>query len=228
MIALDFSKAFDTLNHTILLHRISQFSNSLTSSWFMSFLLNRNQRTKYCDVISDPRSINTDVPQGSILSATLFTLYINDLLKKLPPASSIAYADDVTIICHGDNQVVAAANAINVIASVTKWAQENSLILNSQKSRAIFISPYAKKKLTIPSILTSGAMCFSIIPDVCVLSITISRDLKWATHATRTQKFAAKIQGILNRFGSALCTNYRCRILQVFMLSKLSYCTPVW
>ena len=52
MIALDFSKAFDTLNHTILLHRVSQFYNSLTSSSFMSFLLNRNQRTKYCDAIS--------------------------------------------------------------------------------------------------------------------------------------------------------------------------------
>ena len=52
MIALDFSKIFDNLNHTILLHRISQLSNNLTSSWFMSLLLNHNQRTKYCDVIS--------------------------------------------------------------------------------------------------------------------------------------------------------------------------------
>ena len=124
MIALYFSKAFDTLNHTILLHRISQFSNSLASSWFISFLLNRNQRTKYCDVISDPRSIDTDMPQGSVLAATLFTLYINDLLKTLPPASGIAYADDITIICHGNNQAISAANAVNVIASITKWAQE--------------------------------------------------------------------------------------------------------
>ena len=134
MIASDFSKAFDTLNHTILQHRIFQFSNSLTSSWFMSFLLNRKQCTKYCDVISDPRSIDTGVPQGSILSATLFTLYINDLLKTLPPVSSIAYADDVTQICQGNNQAITAANAVNVITSVTKWAQENGLILNSQKS----------------------------------------------------------------------------------------------
>ena len=97
----------------------------------MSFFLNRNQRSKYCDVISDPRSIDTGVAHGSVLSATLFTLYINDLFKTLPPASSIAYADDVTISCHGDNQANAVANAINVIASVTKWAQENSLTLNA-------------------------------------------------------------------------------------------------
>ena len=80
MIVLDFLKAFDTLNHIVLLLRLSKFSRSLTSSWFMSFLLNRNQRTKYCDVISDPRSIDTGVPQSSILSATLFTSYIIDLL----------------------------------------------------------------------------------------------------------------------------------------------------
>ena len=68
-------------------------------------------------------------------------LYITDLLKMLPPTSSIAYADDVTIICHGDYQAIAAANAANFIASITKWAQENGLILNSQKNQAIFISP---------------------------------------------------------------------------------------
>ena len=81
MIALNFSKAFDIFNHTILLHRIFEFSNSLTSSWLLSFLLNRNQHTKYCDVISDPRSIDTGVPQGSVLSDILFTLYMNDLFK---------------------------------------------------------------------------------------------------------------------------------------------------
>ena len=95
----------------------------------MSFLLNLNQRTKYYDIIYDPRSIDTGAPQGSVLSATLFALYINDLLKKQPPASSIAYADDVTIICHGDNQVIASANVVNFIASLTKWVQENGLIL---------------------------------------------------------------------------------------------------
>ena len=94
----------------------------------MLFLINRNQRTKYCDVISDPRSIDTGVPQGSVLSAALFTLYINDVFETLPPASSTAYADDVTIICHGDNQAIAAANAINVIAFIIRLAQENGLI----------------------------------------------------------------------------------------------------
>ena len=84
---------------------------------------------------ADPRSIDTGVPQGSDLLATLFTLYINDLLKTLPLASSIAYADDVTIIFHGDNQAIAAANSVNVIASVTKWAQENDLLLTHQKVR---------------------------------------------------------------------------------------------
>ena len=181
----------------------------------MSFLLNRNQRIKYCDVISESKIIDTDVPRGSVLSVTLFTLYINDLLKTLPPALSITYADDVTIICHGDNQANAAANAVNFIASITKWAQENGLILNSLKSQAICISLYARKKFTTLSVLTFGATC-------------ITQEIKWANHAIRMQKSITKMLGVLSRFGSVLNTNCRCRILQAFILPKLSHCTPAW
>ena len=58
--------------------------------------------------------------------------------------------------------------------------------------------------------------------------ITISQDLKWTTHATRTQKSVTKMLGVLNRFGSALNTNSRCHILQAFILPKLSHYTSVW
>ena len=95
-------------------------------------------------------------------------------------------------------------------------AQENGLIFNLQKGQAIFISPYARKKFTALSVLTSGATCILIVPDVRVLGITIIQDFKWATHATRTQKSVAKMLDILNRFGSALNTSYR--ILQAFIL----------
>ena len=145
----------------------------------------------------------------------------------LPPAFNIAYANDVTIICPGDNQAIAAANAVNVIASVAKWAQENGLILNSQKSQVIFISPYVRKKFTTPSVLISDATCISIVPDVRVLGVTITQDLKWVTHATRMQTSVAKMLGVLNRFGSTLNTNCRCHILQALILPKLSHCKPV-
>ena len=145
MMAIDFLKAFYTLNRAILQRRTSQLYNNLTSSWFMSFLLNHIQRTKYCDIISDPISFDTGVFQGSALSATLFTLHITDLFNTLLPASSIAYADDVTIMCFGDNQAIAAANAVNFIVSVTKWVQENSLLLNSQKSQ-LSSSPFTQER----------------------------------------------------------------------------------
>ena len=83
----------------------------------MSFLLYRNQHTKYCDVNSDLRKVDIGVLQASVLFQLRFSHYnINGLLKTLPPASNIAHADNVTIVCYGDNQVIAAANAVNVIA----------------------------------------------------------------------------------------------------------------
>ena len=122
---------------------------------------------------------------------------------------------------------MAVANAVNVIAFVIKWAQENGLILNSQKSQAIFISPYARKKFKTPSLLTSSTTWTSIVPNVHVFGITITQDLKWATYATGTQKSVGKMLGDFNGFGSALNINCRCHILQAFMLPKQSHCTLI-
>ena len=71
-------------------------------------------------------------------------------------------------------------------------------------------------------------MSIAVVPVVDVLGVTINQAFKWATHATRMQKSVAKMLGVLNCNGSALNTNCHCRILQAFILPKLSYCTPVW
>ena len=97
-IFMDLSKAFDTLNHDILLYKLKTYGIRGTAlSWFKDYLSNRQQFTSYNGVNSDFLSVKCGVPQGSILGPLLFLLYINDISEASNRLSYILFADDTNI-----------------------------------------------------------------------------------------------------------------------------------
>ena len=101
---LDLTKAFDTVDHGILLRKLSEISlceNSL--QWFRSYITDRKQRTCCENELSDELPVTHGVPQGSILGPLLFVIYINDLPSVLNACQASLYADDTVIYCYGSS-----------------------------------------------------------------------------------------------------------------------------
>jgi hypothetical protein len=103
-IFLDFSKAFDIVDHNILFKRIECYSvRGLSLSWFKSYLTNRKQFVNYDGIESSAKYITCGVPQGSILGPLLFLLYINNIASVSIVVFSTLFADDTNIFLTGSN-----------------------------------------------------------------------------------------------------------------------------
>ena len=129
---IDLSKAFDTLNHDILLTKLSLYGiNGTELLWFKNYLLNRQHSTFFKGTLSEKLSTNTGVPQGSILGPLLFLIYINDLAENVN--GTLLYADDTTLINEDNDLKELEKKANHTVKTAADWFKANKLTLNAKK-----------------------------------------------------------------------------------------------
>ena len=115
-IHIDLSKAFDTLDHSILLAKLNYYGvYGLENILFREYLSGRHQYVDYNDATSETKSVSIDVPQGSILGALLFLIYINDLPSVTPIFHMLMYADDTTLYCRVFSPVRECADNLSLM-----------------------------------------------------------------------------------------------------------------
>ena len=135
LLLIDFSKAFDMVEHSILLEKLHHYGiRGNAHKWFQSYLNDRKQFVSVNGCESDPLNLAYGVPQGSILGPLLFIIYINDLPNISNLARFILYADDANILISGStiDEVIAATNS--VLNSLSLWVDTNRLLLNLKKT----------------------------------------------------------------------------------------------
>ena len=170
-IFLDFKKAFDTVNHIILLDKLHHYGiRGIVHEWFTSYLANRPQTTHIDnDHISSKKNSITGVPQGSVLGPLLFLIYINDIYLCSTKLGFYLFADDTNLL-YADNDLKTLETVVNnELNSVCNWLNANKLTINAKKSNFVIFRP-AQKELII-----SRVSEFRIvnIMDSCFLNVKI-------------------------------------------------------
>lgn len=225
---LDLKKAFDTINHSLLLTKMSSFNFSTKAvQWFASYLQARVQCVKVNQEKSSLLNIKMGIPQGSVLGPLLFSLFINDLPLHCSGASFQLYADDAVLYAPAKSPELAADVLSACMADVGQWLNQNQLVLNFTKTVSMCFSI---KKLDLNKRFKVNLQKEKIqsVIEFTYLGLVIDPQLNFTKHI---KKISKTIQRNLNCF--KLIRHYipnqaALLYMHAMVFSHISYCMTVW
>lgn len=226
-IFIDLKKAFDTVNHAILLQKLEHYGvRGLPLRWFVDYLRDRSQCVKVGSSISTPKTINIGIPQGSILGPLLFLFYINDLpnVSKLSP---ILFADDTTLSITNVNYSVLIEQTNGELRKVFSWMVANRLSVNVSKTFAILFTKRATDVDRNVNVYFKGEVV-NILSRGKFLGVHIDGDLRFNHHINHVCNKLSKSTGILYKLRSFVPAKVMRNLYYNLVYPYLLYCNLVW
>ena len=142
---IDLRKAFDTVNHDILIRKLHELGVSYSAlKWLKSYLSCRSQKVCFKDCLSESIKISTGVPQGSILGPLFFIIFINSMNKAISHGKISMYADDTTLSVSGNNVGEISTKLTSDLHGIMYWLKRNKLFLNTDKTNIMLIGTNGK------------------------------------------------------------------------------------
>ena len=225
---LDFSKAFDTIDHKILLSKLNTYGiRGVSNTWINDYLTDRQQYVLYCGSESSYQTIKCGVPQGSILGPLLFLLYINDLANVSTLLHSIIFADDTNLFISGTNLQDMSRIMNNELKLLVEWLKCNKLSLNVSKTN--FMIFRSRKSIPLPKVdIKINEISIQEVIKTKFLGVILDNKLTWKQHITHTSNKASKSIGILQKAKKSLNHSTLITLYYSFIYPYLSYCIVIW
>ena len=228
---LDLKKAFDTVHHALLLHKLPSFGISgIEHQWFTDYLFNRLQYVTIDSITSDPSNITHGVPQGSILGPLLFVLLINDMHNYIHKCNLILYADDAVLYFSSKETGEIESTLNEELSLIHSWLIDNHLIINLKKGKTEFVLYGTSQKLSKSSdclIMINNTVINS--PDVYeYLGVSLDRTISLQSQIEKVCKRAFARLNLLRRIRDQIPAEVAITIYQSMIEPLLVYCCTIY
>ena len=226
---LDLKKAFDTVNHKVLLKKLSLYGvTELPLSWFNSYLSERTQCTQFCGVLSDSKQLVCGVSQGSILGPLLFVIYINDIVNAVHKCDISLYADDTALFYASSDPLVMSQVLNEEMVSLSKWFYNNQLTLNVQKTNVMILGLSKRLQNFSHLNISIDGIDLNRVDRCKYLGIILDQHLSFYDHINYISGKIRQKLGIFARCRKYISQDTALTLYKSLILPHFDYCDQVW